>query len=97
MVHLLSQLFPDAHTTRSQQANGSRQRRQRTPDIAGVPYRIEVRRRARPNVREALRDAEQLHGLGPAVAFTRADRDDWVVSLRAVDFLALVLLARREA
>lgn len=87
VLHLLQEVWPDAHTTRNACAGT---RVGNSADIGGVPLRVEVKRGKRPNIRAALRQAEASPGDYLAVAFTRADRDKWVVSLDAKFFMGLM-------
>lgn len=58
---------------------------------AGAAFHLEVKRQKVPNVRAALR---QAIADAPAdkypVAVTRADRDEWLVTMRQSDFLEIL-------
>ena len=63
------------------------------PDLTGLPgIHIEVKRRERLNVPEAVkqaqRDSERFKDGAPAV-FHRRNRESWLVTMRLVDWLAL--------
>ena len=61
-------------------------------DVGDLPLWIEVKRQARPNIGAALAQAVEARKDRPvwAVAFTRADRGDWLVTMNAPDFLDLL-------
>jgi hypothetical protein len=64
------------------------------PDIlAGdLPVWLEVKRQARPNIPAALAQAQAECGERPLwpVAFTRADRGEWLVTMSASDWCDLI-------
>lgn len=84
VARLLRPLYPEVGR------NGHEQSAEGGVDLRGVPWRVEVKRQKRPNLRAALRQAEESTGRGAPVAFTRADRDEWVVTMRAEDWVELV-------
>ena len=55
------------------------------------PFWCEVKRQVRPNVRAALAQATaDCHDGRVPIAVTRADREDWLVTLPFADFLRMV-------
>ena len=63
------------------------------PDLTGLPgIHIEVKRRERLNVPEAMkqaqRDSERFKDGAPTV-FHRRSRESWLVTMRLVDWMAL--------
>ena len=63
------------------------------PDVSGLPgIHIEVKRRERLNVSEAMkqaiRDADRFHDGAPAI-FHRRSREPWLVTMRLEDWLYL--------
>lgn len=59
-------------------------------DVEGTPWWIECKRGKAPNIRKALAQADtDTDGRAPVV-FTRRDREGWVVSMHAKDWLQLV-------
>ena len=63
------------------------------PDLTGLPgIHIEVKRRERLNVpeamRQAIRDSEAFRDGAPAV-FHRRSREPWLVTMRLADWMAL--------
>lgn len=61
------------------------------PDVIAGPYWHEVKRQKQPNIRAALRQAvADTDGRTP-IAWTKADRGEWLVTMRAEDFLREVL------
>lgn len=61
------------------------------PDLAMLGWWIEVKRQKRPNIRAALRQAEAACDDGRTpVAITRADGDQWVVTMSLEDWAAMV-------
>jgi hypothetical protein len=86
---LLRPKFPDVHTTRSAQAGARSQQSKQIADLGGVPFRIEVKRQKKPNIRAAYKQACECEGDAPAVAITRADRDVWLATMSLGDWLEL--------
>lgn len=63
------------------------------PDLTGLPgVHIEVKRRERLNVQEAMkqaqRDSERFRDGAPAV-FHRRSRESWLVTMRLTDWIGL--------
>ena len=83
---MLRAIFPEAKRGIQSRGGGAE-----IADVEIPAFHIEVKLQAKPNIRAALRQAvaEAAPGKHP-VAFTRADRDDWVVSMRGEDWLELV-------
>lgn len=83
----IHKLWPDAITTRNQSGG---KRDAESPDIAGVPFRIEVKNRQRCTVWDAMRQAEESRGEGTPVLFMKRPRVGWYVVMRAADWIDLV-------
>lgn len=82
----LRALFPDARRGIQSRGGGSE-----AADVV-VPFvHVEVKLGAGPNIRAALTQAvaDAKPGLWP-VAYTRRDREDWIVTMRAEDFEELL-------
>jgi Holliday junction resolvase len=60
------------------------------PDVVGVPWWVEVKRHKVVNIKAAMRQAIAASGEQTPVVFSRDDRSDWLVTLRADDFLEIV-------
>lgn len=90
VVRLILPIYPLA---RSKRAGGESASVDRGRDILGTPglcIQVHLGQSATPQtkLREACAGALGTDDL--PVAFTRRDREDWVVTLRASDFLALM-------
>lgn len=62
-------------------------------DVEGTPWWVEVKIGARPNIVAAMRQAVTSADARPPVVWTRRDREDWLVTMRASDWL---LMAKKE-
>lgn len=59
-------------------------------DVCGFPgLRPEVKLQKKPNAMRAYAEAEAVAGNDIAIAFTRALRSKWMVTIAAADFLAI--------
>lgn len=97
VAQLLRSLMPgiDAQRSYHQARDGAD-----SPDVdaGGLPVWIEVKRQARPNISAALRQATEACGDRPLfpVAFTRADRGEWLVTMSAGSWCRLVTMATEK-
>lgn len=83
MAHLLTPLFPDARRGAAQSRYGTD-----AADVEGTPYWIEVKRVKRNEApRAALRQATADTDGRPPVVFSRCNGDEWMVTMRADDWL----------
>ena len=83
---LLRRIWPDAKRGLQSRGGGAE-----VPDVDVPCFHVEVKRQARPNVAAAVRQAEADAEAGRwPVAWTRADRSDWLVTMRGEDWLELV-------
>lgn len=90
VVRLILPLYPLA---RSKRAGGESALVDRGRDILGTPglcIQVHLGQSATPQRKLAEAVAGALGTEDMPVAFTRRDREEWVVTLRAADFLALM-------
>lgn len=68
-------------------------------DVEGLPWWMEVKLGARPNIHAAMKQGRAMTDGRPVVVFTRRDREDWLVTVPADDWLAAMaeLEERRRA
>lgn len=59
-------------------------------DVIGVPWWVEVKRHKRVNIKAALKQAIAACGEQTPIVFSRDDGDEWLVTLRADDFLDMI-------
>lgn len=62
-------------------------------DLEGGPFTIEVKRQKKPSIYAAMKQAElaAMVTKKPPMVVTKADREPWLVTVRAVDFIGYVL------
>lgn len=82
----LRPLFPGARRGIQSRGGGAE-----AADVVVPHLHVEVKLGASPNIRAALAQAiaDSKPGLWP-VAYTRRDREDWIVTMRAEDFEELL-------
>jgi len=82
----LRHIWPDARRGIQSRGGGAE-----IPDVEVPCFHVEVKRQSRPNIPAAVRQAmaDAAPGKWP-VAWTRADRGEWLVTMRAEDWLELV-------
>lgn len=88
VVHLLREHGLQAERGYHQARGGDE-----APDVpTNLPAWIEVKRQARPNIPAAVAQAQRERGERPvwAVAFTRSDRGEWLVTMTADEWCDLV-------
>lgn len=57
-------------------------------DVEGSPYWIEVKIGKKPNINAAVEQAKSATDGRPVAVFTRRDGEEWLVTMRAVDWVA---------
>ena len=57
-------------------------------DVEGSPYWIEVKIGKKPNIVAAMEQAKEATDGRPVAVFTRRDGEEWLVTMRAVDWVA---------
>lgn len=99
VANLLAQIYPDA--LRGYQFRGGHE----SSDIVGTPWHVEVKVGKRPNILAAMEQAIEDSGIElgpwsahggtveplPPLVWTRKDRGEWLVTMRAKDWLRIVM------
>ena len=83
VVALLAPVYPGAKRGLTQTRSGDD-----CADVEGTPFFVEVKIGQRPNIMGAMRQATEACDDRPPVVFTRRDGEQWLVTMRAEDWLA---------